>query len=77
MIDQANWFAAADDFETCMDSMDSFAEAYAECGNVDPDGQRITVVMTYWSDGERFRVSANGKSLEPPSIFSKPAQAER
>jgi hypothetical protein len=76
MIDQANWFAAADDFETCMDSMDSFAEAYAECGDVDPDGERITVDMCFWSDGERFRVSDDGKSLEPPGIFSKLTRPE-
>jgi len=64
-IGNANWFAAAGDYETMMDSMDGFAECYAENEPaIDPEGQRLTVDMAYWSDPVRFRVSADGKSLE-------------
>lgn len=63
-IEDANWFALPDDFETMMDSMDGFAECHAQAESIDPDGERVTVKMAYWSEGETFRVSADGKSLE-------------
>ncbi|MGB3415737.1 MAG: hypothetical protein WBA36_03615 [Mesorhizobium sp.] len=64
-IEDANWFAAAGDYETMMDSMDGFAEGYAENEpSIDPDGLRVQVDMAFWSDPVKFRVSADGKSLE-------------
>lgn len=64
-IEEANWFAAAGDYETMMDSMDGFATCYAENEpSIAPEGLRLTVDMVYWSDPILFRVSADGKSLE-------------
>lgn len=61
----ANWFAWDEDYETCMDTMDEFAQALAELSApIAPDGVRITVDMGFWSKGVKFRVSADGKSLE-------------
>lgn len=64
-IADANWFAAAGDYETMMDSMDGFAECYAESEpSIGPEGLRLTVDMAYWSDPIRFHVSADGRCLE-------------
>ena len=64
-IEDANWFATAGDYETKMDSMDSFAGCYAEMDPfIDPKGLPVTVDMAFWSDPVKFRVSADGKSLE-------------
>ncbi|MER8667678.1 hypothetical protein NKH45_10750 [Mesorhizobium sp. M1156] len=64
-IAAANWFAWDEDYETVMDTMDGFASAFAEmAAPMDTDGQCTTVDMGYWSDGVKFRVSADGKVLE-------------
>ncbi|MER8556095.1 hypothetical protein NKH37_28745 [Mesorhizobium sp. M1217] len=64
-IAASNWFAWDEDYETCMDTMDEFAKALADMSApVAADGVRITVDMGYWSQGVKFRVSADGKTLE-------------
>ncbi|TPK15211.1 hypothetical protein FJ872_19655 [Mesorhizobium sp. B2-5-9] len=63
-IAAANWFAWEEDYETMMDTMDGFAKAFADLDPPDAEGSRMTVDMGYWSDGVKFRVSADGKSLE-------------
>jgi hypothetical protein len=64
-IETANWFAEESDFETTMDSMDEFARCYVEmCGDIEPEGRRVTVAMGHWSRPVLFYVSADGKSLE-------------
>lgn len=65
-IAASNWFAAEGDWETAMDTMDEFAAEWARNEPVvDPEGERLTVDMAYWSDRILFTVSADGKSLEP------------
>ncbi|TPL30218.1 hypothetical protein [Mesorhizobium sp. B2-4-7] len=64
-IAAANWFAWEEDYETMADTMDGFAQAFAYMDPPDAEGSRITVDMGYWCDGVKFRVSADGKSLEP------------
>ncbi|MER9870264.1 hypothetical protein NKJ35_24355 [Mesorhizobium sp. M0136] len=64
-IAASNWFAWDEDYETCMDTMDEFAKALADMSApVAADGVRITVDMGYWSQGVKFRVSADGRMLE-------------
>jgi len=62
-VDEANWFAEASDYETMSDSMDSFARNWAANDTVDPEGERLTVVMGFWHDGVAFAVSADGRAL--------------
>mgnify|MGYP001463965569 CR=1 FL=1 len=62
-VDEANWFAEASDYETMSDSMDSFARNWAANDAVDPEGERLTVVMGFWHDGVAFTVSADGRAL--------------
>ncbi|MER8811415.1 hypothetical protein [Mesorhizobium sp. M0965] len=65
LIAASNWFAWDEDYETCMDTMDEFAKALADISApVAAEGVRITVDMGYWSDRVKFRVSADGKTLE-------------
>lgn len=62
-IDEANWFAEASDYETMSDSMGSFARNWAAADTIDPEGERLTVVMGYWHEGVSFTVSTDGRSL--------------
>jgi hypothetical protein len=65
LIAASNWFAWEEDYETCMDTMDGFARAFADLAQpIDAEGQRMTVDMGFWSKDVKFRVSADGKSLE-------------
>lgn len=76
LIAASNWFAWNEDYETCMDTMDEFAKALADISApIAADGVRITVDMGYWSDGVKFRVSADGKSLSAEAEHSE-AQAD-
>jgi hypothetical protein len=34
------------------------------CGDIEPEGRRVTVAMGHWSRPVLFYVSADGKSLE-------------
>lgn len=62
-IAEANWFAEASDYETMSESMDSFARNWAAFDTPDPEGERLTVVMGFWSHGVYFTVSADGSAL--------------
>lgn len=64
-IAAATWFGWRDDYECQGDTMDELAEGFADFGRIEPEGLRITVDMGFWSDAVKFRVSADGRSLEP------------
>ena len=65
LIEDANYFAEVTDHETAADSMDEFARYWADNDRPGPDGERLTVVMGFWSEKVEFVVSAAGRSLTP------------
>jgi hypothetical protein len=64
-IADANAFWSPGEPETFADSLDEFARGHADMETLDPDGERVTVKLGFWSESIRFRVSLDGKSLAP------------
>lgn len=64
-VEASNWFAWEEDYETCCDTMDQFVRCMVDMEPPEPEGTRIVVDMGFWSERVLFRVSADGKTLEP------------